>query len=53
VAPTELFVLSGEEFNRMGENAPRLALKFALMIAEATANLLRQTTGALVEHLQT
>jgi CRP-like cAMP-binding protein len=51
VEPTRLLILTGEEFTRMGESRPDLALKYALMIAEAIAQLLRQTTGALVDHL--
>lgn len=49
--PTRLLVLTREEFERMGRERPGLALKYALMIAEAIAQLLRQTTGALVDHL--
>ncbi len=48
---TQLLVLTREEFDRMGQERPDLALKYALMIAEAIAQLLRQTTGALVDHL--
>jgi CRP/FNR family cyclic AMP-dependent transcriptional regulator len=49
--PTQLLILTKEDFERMSEARPNLALKYALMIAEAIAQLLRQTTGALVEHL--
>lgn len=49
--PTTILVLSREDFDQMCEERPDLALKFALMVAEAIAQLLRQTTGALVDHL--
>lgn len=49
--PSRLLVLTRDEFDRMRELRPDLALKYALMIAEAIAQLLRQTTGALVDHL--
>ncbi|MBL8958428.1 MAG: cyclic nucleotide-binding domain-containing protein [Gemmatimonadetes bacterium] len=51
IEPTQLLILTREDFERMSEARPDLALKYALMIAEAIAQLLRQTTGALVEHL--
>lgn len=51
VEPTQVLILTKEDFERMGEARPDLALKYALMIAEAIAQLLRQTTGALVDHL--
>lgn len=53
VATTDvrILVLTREGFDRMGEQRPDLALKYALMIAEAVSQLLRQTTGALVDHL--
>jgi CRP-like cAMP-binding protein len=49
--PTRLLVLTHDDFERMSRDRPDLALKYALMIAEALAQLLRQTTGALVDHL--
>ncbi|MFN8582990.1 MAG: cyclic nucleotide-binding domain-containing protein [Gemmatimonadaceae bacterium] len=51
IEETDLLVLTREDFDRMSERHPQVALRFAVMIAEAIANLLRQTTGALVEHL--
>lgn len=48
---TEILLLSRDDFDDMSTNRPDLALKFALMVAEAIAQLLRQTTGALVDHL--
>jgi hypothetical protein len=35
----------------MSEDRPDLAFKFAMMVAEALSQLLRQTTGTLVDHL--
>ncbi len=49
--PTTILVLSREDFDLMSEERPDLALKFAMMVAEAIAQLLRQTTGMLVDHL--
>lgn len=49
---TELLVMSRDDFDRMCEAQPELALTFALMIAEAIAQLLRQTTGRMVDHLE-
>lgn len=48
---SEVLILSRDDFERMGHERPDLALKYALMIAEAIAQLLRQTTCALVDHL--
>ncbi len=47
----DLLVLTRDDFDVMAERHPQHALRFAMMVAEAIANLLRQTTGALVEHL--
>jgi CRP/FNR family transcriptional regulator, cyclic AMP receptor protein len=49
--PTRVLVLTREAFDHMCADRPDLALKYALMIAEAIAQLLRQTTGALVDYL--
>lgn len=49
--PTEILVMSKEDFDRMCAAKPDLALKYALMIAEAIAQLLRQTTGRMVDFL--
>lgn len=46
-----ILVLTRDDFDRMSQQRPELALKYALMIAEAVSQLLRQTTGALVDHL--
>lgn len=51
VEPTEILVMSKEDFDRMCTAKPDLALKYALMIAEAIAQLLRQTTGRMVDFL--
>lgn len=48
---TRLLVLARDDLERMSEHQPQFALIFTRMIAEAIAQLLRQTTGALVEHL--
>lgn len=51
IEPTKLLVLTKEAYDRMSQQRPELALKYMRMIAEATAQLLRQTTGHLVDHL--
>lgn len=51
VETTQILVLSRDDFDQMSEERPDLALKFAMMVAEAIAQLLRQTTGTLVDHL--
>ncbi|MDX2060905.1 MAG: cyclic nucleotide-binding domain-containing protein [Gemmatimonadales bacterium] len=51
--PTDLLVLTKHEFHRLGANHPTLAFEVTLAIATVIAQLLRQTTGALVEHLET
>ncbi|MEP7344995.1 MAG: cyclic nucleotide-binding domain-containing protein [Gemmatimonadaceae bacterium] len=48
---TELLVMSDEAFGKLCSVQPDLALKFVLMIAEAIAQLLRQTTGQMADHL--
>ncbi len=50
--PTELLVLTKHEFHRLGADHPTLAFEVTLAIATVIAQLLRQTTGALVEHLE-
>jgi CRP/FNR family transcriptional regulator, cyclic AMP receptor protein len=50
--PTEILVMSKEDFERMCVAKPDLALKYTLMIAEAIAQLLRQTTGRMVDFLE-
>lgn len=52
VAPTEILVLSRDDFDTMCAERPDVALKVAMMVAEAVSQLLRQTTGALVDHLE-
>lgn len=49
---TEILVLSREDFDQMCEARPDIALKFTLMVAEAVSQLLRKTTGTLVDHLE-
>jgi CRP-like cAMP-binding protein len=51
VESTLILVLSRDDFDQMSEERPDVALKFTMMVAEAIAQLLRQTTGALVDHL--
>lgn len=51
VVPTEILVMAKEDFERMCAAKPDLALKYTLMIAEAIAQLLRQTTGRMVDFL--
>jgi len=48
---TDLLVLGKAEFDALAKDQPGVAFKLALVIATAIAHLLRQTTGALVEHL--
>lgn len=50
--PTALLVLSRRDFNQLATDHPSMALALTLAIATAIAQLLRQTTGALVEHLE-
>ncbi len=51
-AATDLLVLTRREFLTMGEENPSLGLAVTTAIATTIAQLLRQTTGALVEHLE-
>ena len=48
---TVLLVLGKKEFQDLGAEHPALALDLTLAIALTIAQLLRQTTGSLVEHL--
>jgi CRP-like cAMP-binding protein len=48
---TELLVLTKREFHQLAAECPEMALELTLAIAATIAQLLRQTTGALVEHL--
>jgi CRP/FNR family cyclic AMP-dependent transcriptional regulator len=47
-----MLIISKLQFERMGIEAPRLALKFVLMIARQLSQRLRQTSGILVDVLQ-
>lgn len=49
---TELLVLAKRDFHQLANDHPSMALALTLAIATAIAQLLRQTTGALVEHLE-
>lgn len=51
-APTALLVLTRREFLALGEDNPSLGLAVTTALAATIAQLLRQTTGALVEHLE-
>ena len=53
VQPTDLLIMTKKEFQRLGDEHPKMALDLTLAMATAIAQLLRQTTGALVEHLET
>ncbi|MGE3618230.1 MAG: Crp/Fnr family transcriptional regulator [Gemmatimonadales bacterium] len=50
--PTELLVLAKSDFLQLGREHPSMALDLTLAIATTIAQLLRQTTGALVDHLE-
>ncbi len=50
--PTTLLILARREFQGLGEDNPTLGLAVTTAIAATIAQLLRQTTGALVEHLE-
>ena len=50
--PTTLLVLTRREFQTLGEQHPALGLAVTVAIAATIAQLLRQTTGALVEYLE-
>ena len=49
--PTTLVVLTGEGFARLSSDVPRLAVKILLKISKLISQRLRQTSGALVDHL--
>ncbi len=49
--PTTLVVLTGEDFTRLSSEVPRLAVKVLLKISKLISQRLRQTSGALVDHL--
>jgi CRP/FNR family cyclic AMP-dependent transcriptional regulator len=49
--PTELLILTRAQFDELGRAHPSAALAVTTAIATSIAQLLRQTTGALVEHL--
>ena len=50
---TIVLVLDRNEFQNLGADHPALALDLTMAIALSIAQLLRQTTGTLVEHLET
>ncbi len=50
---TILLILGKKEFQDLGEAHPALGLALTLAVALTIAQLLRQTTGTLVEHLGT
>ena len=45
-------MLSRADVDQMSTSRPHLALAFTKLVAEAIAPLLRQATGALVDHLE-
>jgi len=49
--PTDLLVLSREDFRHLCQASPELGVTLTLAIATAIAQLLRQTTGNLIDHL--
>jgi CRP/FNR family transcriptional regulator, cyclic AMP receptor protein len=49
--PTTLLVLTGDDFQRLSSEVPRLAIKVLLKISKLLSQRLRQTTGALLNHL--
>jgi len=49
---SELLVLSRENFERLTEEAPRLAVALLLRIASLISQRLRQTSGTLVDYLK-
>jgi CRP-like cAMP-binding protein len=51
IETTRILVISRDDFESMIEQRPDVALKYTMMVAEAVAQLLRQTTGLLVDHL--
>ena len=48
---TTLLVLTGDDFQRLSSEVPRLAIKVLLKISKLLSQRLRQTTGALLNHL--
>lgn len=48
---SSLLVLTKDAYDQLAADKPTMALDLTLAIASAIAQLLRQTTGALVEHL--
>jgi len=46
-----LLVLTGDDFERLSSDVPRLAIKVLLKIAKVVSQRLRQTTGVLLNHL--
>jgi hypothetical protein len=49
--PTDLLILTKRDFHELGREHPTMGFELTLAIATAIAQLLRATTGALVEHL--
>ncbi len=49
--PTDLLILSRADFHRLCEESPALGVTLTLAIATAIAQMLRQTTGNLIDHL--
>jgi len=49
--PSTLVVLTGEGFSRLSLEVPRLAFKVLMKISKLISQRLRQTSGALVEHI--
>ena len=48
---TTLLVLTGDDFQSLSVEVPRLAIKILLKISKVMSQRLRQTTGALLNHL--
>src|SRR5438445_6757869 len=48
---TTLLVLTGDDFQRLSSEVPRLAIKVLLKISKLLSQRLRQTTGALLNPL--
>ena len=46
-----LLVLTGDDFQSLSVEVPRLAIKILLKISKVMSQRLRQTTGALLNHL--
>ena len=49
--PTTLVILTAEGFSRVSSEVPRLAVKILLKISKLISQRLRQTSGALVDHI--